>query len=204
MPLDVSLYLPRSGYDVVTDLSGSPADFNEGLNADPIFVYISRRNQRPQHSEIELSFNTTGSFTIAHFSDLHLSNGDAVCQDVPDPFKANCTEQFTFTFMERALDLVKPDLVIINGDLYAENRLRRTGTRYPQLTEGAIAKAIFPILQRKITFATTWGNHDAEGNLVVSAHKSHKFGSRKQIFVAGGTSAHNGYTTWLCWLQRPN
>jgi hypothetical protein len=65
--------------------------------------------------------------------------------------------------MRRALDLLNPDLVIINGDLYAELENKVDGMTYLQLTRGAMEKALLPITERNLPFAVTWGNHDAEG-----------------------------------------
>lgn len=162
--MDTSLYLEIPGYDVVKDESGSAADLNHGVHlADPIYVYISKDPLPYQPDPVSLSFNSTGGFRIAHFSDLHFGNVAGTCQDVPEAFKQNCSETFSFTFMERALDLLKPDMVIINGDLYANLDKKADDGSYPQLTRGAMQKAIFPIIERGIPFATTWGNHDAEG-----------------------------------------
>ena len=79
---------------------------------------------------------------------------------------ANCTDRFTARFMSRALDLIQPDLVIINGDLYSDNPRQADGIQYPQLTRGAMAKAYSFIIERGIPFATTYGNH---GESIVSA-----------------------------------
>ena len=89
-----------------------------------------------------------------------------MCQDIPVEFQANCTEQFSYTFMQRALDLAQPDLVVINGDLYAENKRQADNVTYPQLTNGAFSKALWPIIERGLPFAMTWGNHDAEGDML--------------------------------------
>ena len=61
--------------------------------------------------------------------------------------------------MSRALDLIKPDLVIINGDLYSENKNMVDNVTYPQLTAGAFSKPISFIIERGLPFATTYGNH---------------------------------------------
>ncbi|ORX40150.1 Metallo-dependent phosphatase-like protein [Kockovaella imperatae] len=167
VPVASSQVFPRPYYQIVQDAHGNPADFNEGAtNAVPIYVYTSSETELNPPSAPTLSFNSTGSFRIAHFSDLHHSDIAPICLDEPFEFRANCTEQFSFTFMERALDLTRPDLVIINGDLFARNKRQKDDITYPLLTQGALLKAVYPILNRSLPFAVTWGNHDAEGSLL--------------------------------------
>lgn len=92
-----------------------------------------------------------------------------------EQFKGNCTVEFSFGLMGLVLNLEQPDLVIINGDLFAENARREDNVVYPMYTAGAIAKANFPVIGRGLPFATTWGNHDAEGTLLVSHISSWSF-----------------------------
>lgn len=166
MPIDTSKYFNLPGYKPVLDSSGAPADFNDGVPlADPIYLYWSQDTYRPKPTAPQLAFNTTGGFRIAHFSDLHFGNVAGTCLDIPEQFESSCSEEFSFTFMGRALDLLQPDLVIINGDLFASLERKVDGRSVPQLTRGAMQKAFFPIIERGLPFAVTWGNHDAEGEL---------------------------------------
>lgn len=61
--------------------------------------------------------------------------------------------------MSRSLDLVKPDLVIINGDAFADGPRAADGKTYEMQTAGAIIKAVEPIIERGLPFAVTYGNH---------------------------------------------
>ncbi|WVW85879.1 hypothetical protein I302_107917 [Kwoniella bestiolae CBS 10118] len=166
-PIDTSRYFAEPWYDVVTDSNGQPADVNAGIgSADPIFIYTSKLVERPRKEPIKLSFSSDGTFRIALFSDLHHSHHSAICRDVPEQIEADCSEEYSFAFMGAVLDHTEPDLVVIDGDLYAENDRKQDKTTYPQLTDGAIVKAIRPIIERGIPFAVTYGNHDAEGSLL--------------------------------------
>lgn len=63
--------------------------------------------------------------------------------------------------MSRALDEVQPDLVVINGDLFADGPRAIDGRTYEMHTAGAVIKAVEPIIKRGLPFATTFGNHGA-------------------------------------------
>lgn len=84
IPLDLGYYTPKAHYEPVRADDGSPANFNAGVEgADQVFVYTSTMTGEEEKEEIKLSFNETGQFKIALFSDLHYGNQDLVCQDVP-------------------------------------------------------------------------------------------------------------------------
>ncbi|OCF30843.1 hypothetical protein I316_07476 [Kwoniella heveanensis BCC8398] len=175
IPLDTSRYFSQAHYTPVLleDGSGTPANLNDGIpSANPIYLYTSTEEDfraiHKKNTEIkdQLWFNSTGGFRIALYSDLHHSSYAPRCRDVPESIKDTCSDDFSFTFMGTTLDITQPDLVVIDGDLFAENGRASDGVTYPLLTDAAIAKAIHPILQRGLPFAVTWGNHDAEGSLL--------------------------------------
>ncbi|WVQ99809.1 hypothetical protein IAU59_006951 [Kwoniella sp. CBS 9459] len=175
VPLDTSRYFPRAHYTPVLledgSGSGAPASLNAGIaSADPIYLYTSTEEDfRAIHKKnqgVNLSFNSTGGFRIALYSDLHHSSYAPSCRDIPDAIKHTCSEEFSIDLMAASLDLTKPDLVVIDGDLFAENDRASDEVTYPLLTDAAMAKAIHPILERGLPFAVTWGNHDAEGSLL--------------------------------------
>lgn len=84
MPLDINRYFPQAGYEVVITPDDLPANFNEAVDlANGVFIYITTGVERQKH-DTEWSFNGTGQFEIAHFSDLHHGNVPDICRDVPD------------------------------------------------------------------------------------------------------------------------
>ncbi len=93
-----------------------------------------------------LPIRPDGSFTIAQFTDLHLNDGGATCQQ-------------TVALLETVLALEQPDLVILTGDVCAatENPL--------QDAAAAWRLALAPIVRRHLNWACVFGNHDDEGDL---------------------------------------
>lgn len=88
----------------------------------------------------QLKFNSDGSFKIVVFAD---------CQDSYPPRVAMIEE------MNRALDELKPDLVVFTGD--------NVGAIFGKpLAKVSISAVLEPVVSRGIPFAYTFGNHDAE------------------------------------------
>lgn len=84
IPLDMGYYTPQAGYEPVMTPSGDTANLNQGLlTSDPVYLFTSPMATNPQPASIELTFNSTGQFRIAHFSDLHLTNVAAQCRNIP-------------------------------------------------------------------------------------------------------------------------
>ena len=84
VPLDMGYFTPQAGYEPVMTPAGAIADLNQGLPAsDPIYLFTSTMTENPAPAFIELAFNSTGQFRVAHFSDLHLTSFAAECRDVP-------------------------------------------------------------------------------------------------------------------------
>ena len=80
-------YTPQANYAPVKTSAGDIANLNQGLpKADPIYLFTSseKATPAPASASIELAFNASGSFKIAHFSDLHLTNVAAVCRNIPE------------------------------------------------------------------------------------------------------------------------
>ena len=166
LPMATSYHVPLPDYETVLGPDGTPRDLNAGAtNAVPINIFTSTKSNFKQQTP-SASFNSTGGFRIAHYSDLHLTDIAAICLDVPEQIRQNCSEQLSFNFIQRSLDMVSPDMVIINGDLFAQNERAEDNITYPLNTFGALLKPFFPIIDRGLPFAVTWGNHDAEGNLL--------------------------------------
>ena len=88
-----------------------------------------------------LKFNDEGKFKIVQFTDIHWVYGS----DNSKPARERIIE---------VLDAEKPDLVVLTGDVV---------TAKP--AEKGLKEALAPIVERKIPFALTFGNHDEENDL---------------------------------------
>jgi|AGTN01.3.fsa_nt_gi Predicted phosphohydrolases len=86
----------------------------------------------------KLSFNEDETFKIVQFTDMHYVHG-------------NPKSDTTLLLIPRVLDAEKPDMVVFTGDIV-------TG---PPVQEGWDALTKF-VIDRKIPFAVTLGNHDHE------------------------------------------
>lgn len=95
---------------------------------------------------MDLAFRADGSFTIAQFTDLHLTDGK------PEDIR-------TVALLTKVLAQERPDLVILTGDIIA-------GTATPVVdSASAWRMALQPIVAAGIPFAVVFGNHDDEGDL---------------------------------------
>ncbi|KAI9775264.1 MAG: hypothetical protein M1839_001316 [Geoglossum umbratile] len=104
-----------------------------------------------------------GKFKIMQVADLHLSTGIGLCRDaVPDEYNGGKCEADprTMDFIGKMLDQEKPDLVVLTGD-------QINGESAPD-AQTAVFKFAAPFIERKIPYATIFGNHDDEGSLTRS------------------------------------
>ncbi|WP_253905916.1 metallophosphoesterase family protein [Arthrobacter sp. H5] len=91
--------------------------------------------------EIPLKFNSDGRFKVVQFNDT---------QDT------HRTDKRTIELMERTLDSEKPDFALINGDVI-------TGGMTTELqVMQALNHVVFPMEDRGIPWAITFGNHDED------------------------------------------
>lgn len=108
-----------------------------------------------------LHVNSNGRFKILQVADLHLATGPGLCRDPEPPSKDNggkCdADPRTFAFINRVLDDEAPDLVVLSGD-------QVNGETSPD-AQSAVFKFASIFIERKIPFATIFGNHDDEGSL---------------------------------------
>lgn len=89
-----------------------------------------------------LRFNEEGKFKIVQFTDLHyVINNEHSNQVVPECIK-------------NVLETEKPDLVVFTGDLI-----------YCSPADKALQTLFQPVIDRKIPYTVTWGNHDDEQNM---------------------------------------
>ena len=124
-------------------------------------AYLSIRRGPPAPVEKPtLHVNKDGKFKIVQVADLHLSTGPGVCRD-PEPALSGggkCdADPRTLAFISSVLDSEKPDLVVLSGD-------QVNGETAPD-SQSAVFKFARLFIDRKIPFATIFGNHDDEGSL---------------------------------------
>jgi len=89
-------------------------------------------------SGTKLSFKKDGTFKIVQFTDTHYIAGDP-------------RSERALKNVSQMLELEKPDLVIHTGDVI-----------YGKPAEESMRQILEPISSKKIPFAVTFGNHDAE------------------------------------------
>ncbi len=87
----------------------------------------------------ELKFNDNGEFKILQFTDTHISFSKE--QNLRD-----------FDFMQSIIEIEKPDLVILTGDIVTDGAPWKGYERLAGMFEKA-----------KIPWAVVYGNHDSEG-----------------------------------------
>lgn len=88
-----------------------------------------------------LRFDKQGKFKIVQFTDVHFKYG-------------NPASDVALECIDRVLDAEHPDLVIFTGDVI-----------YKAPADTAMRTVLQRVAMRKIPFAVTLGNHDAEQNL---------------------------------------
>ena len=104
----------------------------------------------------KLNFNAAGKFKIVQFTDIHWKHGS------PNGKKV-------LRFMESVMDVEQPDFVILTGDIVTSKPAKQ-----------GWEAVLMPIIERKINWAATLGNHDDEHDL-----------SRKQIISLLGKQKHS-------------
>ncbi|MDR2138806.1 MAG: metallophosphoesterase family protein [Tannerella sp.] len=83
-----------------------------------------------------LKFHADGTFKILQLTDIHMQH-------------LNEASQKAIKNIHTMLDLEKPDLVIITGDVI-----------FAAPGEPGLQRVLEPLISRKTPFAVTWGNHD--------------------------------------------
>ncbi|KAH8659888.1 Metallo-dependent phosphatase-like protein [Xylariales sp. PMI_506] len=131
-----------------------------------------------------LRFNASGIFQISIFEDLHFGE---------DAWESWGPEQDVYSVMviNEVLD-AEPNtsFVVINGDLITgENTFLENSTTY-------VDEIVAPLLERNLTWASTYGNHDSQYNLSSEAifEREHLWpNSRTQKMVTGPNSGVSNY-----------
>ncbi|TVY26351.1 Phosphatase [Lachnellula hyalina] len=119
-----------------------------------------RRGKPSSPPKVIPRIDGNGKFKIMQVADLHLSTGTGHCRD-EQPVGLNggkCeADPRTLEFVSRLLDEEKPDLIILSGD-------QVNGETAPD-AQSAIFKYAELFVERKIPYASIFGNHDDEGSL---------------------------------------
>ena len=124
-------------------------------------VHLSIRRGPPAAiDKPTLRVNKDGKFKILQVADLHLSTGPGLCRDA-EPVLNNdgkCdADPRTLRFIARVLNGENPDLVVLSGD--------QINGETASDAQSAVFKFAHLFVERKIPFATIYGNHDDEGSL---------------------------------------
>lgn len=124
-------------------------------------AYLTVRRGSPyEKQKHSLHINNDGKFKVLQVADLHLGTGPGVCREPEPPADSGrkCdADPRTLAFVSSMLDEEKPDLVILSGD-------QVNGETAPD-AQSAVFKFANVFIERKIPFATIFGNHDDEGSL---------------------------------------
>lgn len=145
------------GPDAVVPFEGAtvlkqPLHVGGRKGMEPRLVFHTRQTDY-RHKQIqELRFNKSGKFKVLQIADTHFSTGVGKCRD-PVPDEPDCeADPRTVKFIERVLDIEKPDFVVLTGD-------QVWGEEAPD-PDTALFKAVTPLVARKIPYAMVMGNHD--------------------------------------------
>ncbi|KAK5960145.1 phosphoprotein phosphatase PWA37_002639 [Arxiozyma heterogenica] len=129
----------------------------------PLSIFGNDNGNNTDWKNVELYPNEDGKFKIVQLSDLHMGINEGKCLDeYPIPVNRDTepcrADPKTLNFINTVLDIEKPQLVVFTGD-------QIMGQESLQDSETTLLKAISPVIERKIPWALTWGNHDDEGSL---------------------------------------
>ncbi|KAI1487797.1 Metallo-dependent phosphatase-like protein [Biscogniauxia mediterranea] len=130
-----------------------------------------------------LTFNEDGTFQISIFEDLH--------------FGENAWDQWgpqqdinSVKVMNQVLDAESPGLVVLNGDLITgENGFLENSTAY-------VDQIVQPLVERQLTWASTYGNHDYDFNIsgeAILARERRYANSRTAKMVYGRHAGVSNY-----------
>lgn len=84
---------------------------------------------------------------------------------IADTQESDVVAKDTLKLINAALDLEKPDLVVLTGDQIKGYTPKFLTGDYVQKVRDTIAMIVKPMVDRNIPFAPTFGNHDAQGKV---------------------------------------
>lgn len=117
-----------------------------------------------------LKFDEDGNFRIMHITDTHFTDF---------PFEES------LSFIEKALDDYKPNLVVFGGD----NIKGWFDTSMQLGTKAAIDRLVAPVVSRNIPFTFVYGNHDWEAYLCPKIMQNGFYGAYDNCIVPDGYSS---------------
>ncbi|KAG5790741.1 hypothetical protein H9Q69_010206 [Fusarium xylarioides] len=142
----------------------------------------AQRDQVDNSNLDPLKFKSDGTFQISVFSDLHFAEDASSIGPEKDAR--------TVEVMGDVIDAELPDLVVLNGDLInGESTFTHNSTVY-------IDQIVSPMVDRNMTWASTYGNHDHNRNLNGTAmlEREHTWpGSRTDSMVPGSDAGTTNY-----------
>ncbi|KAF3002684.1 hypothetical protein E8E13_009861 [Curvularia kusanoi] len=115
-----------------------------------------------------LQFGADGKFSISVFSDMHLGETTSF-----GPGKGPSADLKTIGVMKSVLDNEKPNMVVLNGDLFTCEAVSSGDAL--RLTDQIAA----PLVERNLPFAATFGNHDMSDTCDTRAVSEHMWSSIK-------------------------
>ena len=129
-----------------------------------------------------LHFSRDGKFRILQVADLHFSVSQGTCLDtVLSPCEGS--DNLTSTLLAKVLDAEQPDLVVFTGD-----QLNGQGTSWD--AKSVLAKFAKVVTQRKIPWASVFGNHDEEDGDAKRDQVRYLQGLPYSLVQAGPTDIH--------------
>lgn len=150
---------PRSQWTITQ----SPLQLQAQPNVPIARLSVCRGKAKPRPDRPILRVSTDGKFKILLISDTHMHTGVGLCKDAIDADGKDLpdceADPLTVGFIEKILDIEKPDLVVLAGDQVHHDIYD---------TQSAIFKVVSPIIKRSIPWVGVFGNHDSEGVYALS------------------------------------
>lgn len=133
------------------------------LPVSRLSVRYGRAKSGSNRFNTPLRVRPDGKYKMVQISDTHMVTGVGVCNDAIDthgqPLPQSEADPLTVKFVGTILDIEKPDLVILTGDQLHHDNLD---------SQSALFKVVAPLIERSISYAIVFGNHDSEGDYALS------------------------------------
>jgi hypothetical protein len=170
------------------------------LVANILALPVADELQWSLHNKQPLRFTKEDTFQISVFADLHYGEGMSSALRMTDAIlKYSSAENLdwgpqqdinTTRVVNTVLGIESPQLVVLNGDLITgENTYTTNSSLY-------LDEIVRPLVQRGLTWASTYGNHDSSFNLSSECilDREQKYsGSRTQRMVFSPSAGVTNY-----------